>query len=531
LFAHVRKWNALTPTMQWNLQSMAVSRIKVHIGRRCSFGVNICFRRVRLPCSCRVAPCATVSSAGVSPHDGARGSLAKPSSEQDGKQAEDVDIPPEVADLFETLRKEAIKRLDEFAPIHLFSLCWAYSTARLLDDDLRDRIVAAAFRLGKARDFETQEKNSRQVSKEPLPEAMEQTPEQQSEHHIVDEPTVIDEGDHWMAFYKPPMWQVNVDSKEAAKAAAAVPFDDGDEGEAEDLTGDEFQRRPKMSVWLRRNYAAKFPICGDAIEAFGLMHRLDAQTSGLLMCAKSYVGAYWLRLQWCSYLVDKEYVCLVHGWVDQSIREVNKRIRIEKRKAPNSRKTVSTHCSVGASGKPSYTELITLAHLVRPATGVEATADERYSLVVVKLHTGRTHQIRVHMQSLGHPLVCDEKYADAHLVADRSWCPRNFLHTFLLGFEDVPKEGAVVEAASSSGGSSSGSSGCSMGSTRNKGSNEDCNSSRYVKLLCPLPPDLQSTLSQLKPIDDASAKHCSDWLSQKRDQLRSFEEYTAAVTV
>jgi len=330
---------------------------------------------------------------------------------------------------------------------------------------------------------------------------------------------VVDEGDHWMAFYKPPMWQVNVDSKEAAKAAAAaVPsFDDEDEGEADDITSDEFQRRPRLSVWLRRNYSSKFPICGDAIEAFGLMHRLDAQTSGLLMCAKSYVGAYWLRLQWCSYLVDKEYVCLVHGWVDKSIREVNKRIRIEKRKAPNSRKTVSTHCSVGASGKPSYTELITLAHLVRPATDVENTDDERYSLVVVKLHTGRTHQIRVHMQSLGHPLVCDEKYADAHLVADRSWCPRNFLHTFLLGFDDVPEEGALVEAASSS--------------SSSNGSSKDCNSSRYVKLLCPLPPDLHSTLLQLKPIDDASAKHCSGWLSQKRDQLRTFDEYTAAVTI
>jgi len=312
------------------------------------------------------------------------------------------------------------------------------------------------------------------------------------------------------------MWQINVDSKEAAKAAAAVPFDD-DEGEVDEITGNEFQRRPPLHMWLRRNYATNLPICNDAIEAYGLMHRLDAQTSGILMCAKSYVGAYWLRLQWCSYLVDKEYVCLVHGWVDGSIREVNKRIRIEKRKAPNSRKTVSTHCSVGASGKPSYTELITLAHLVRPATGAEDTADEKYSLVVVKLHTGRTHQIRVHMQSIGHPLVCDEKYADTHLIADRSWCPRNFLHTFLLGFEDVPEEGAVVEAASS------GSSG--------KGSSKDCSSSRYKKLLCPLPPDLHSTLLQLKPIDDASAKHCSDWLSQDRDRLSSFDEYTAAKTV
>jgi len=469
--------------------------------------------------------CIAASLVGTPPNNTIRGSHAEASSEQDSSQAQDVDIPPEVADLFETLRKEAIKRLDEFEPIHLFSLCWAYSTARLLDDDLQERIVASAFRLGKARDLKAQQKHVRQASKgsvlehsainAAVAEDTEQAQKPQAERHVLDDPTIIDEGDHWMAIYKPPMWQVNVDSKEAAKAAAAVPFDD-DEGEADDITGDEFQRRPPLHMWLRRNYAAKFPICSDALEAYGLMHRLDAQTSGLLMCAKSYVGAYWLRLQWCSYLVDKEYVCLVHGWVDRSIREVNKRIRIEKRKAPNSRKTVSTHCSVGASGKPSYTELVTLAHLVRPATDVEATVDERYSLVVVKLHTGRTHQIRVHMQSLGHPLVCDDKYADAHLIADRSWCPRNFLHTFLLGFEDVPEEGPDVEAASSSVGNRS---------------SKDGNSSRYVKLLCPLPPDLHDTLLQLKPIDDVSARHCSDWLSRNRDQLRSFNEYTAAMTV
>merc|ERR550525_1078293 len=121
------------------------------------------------------------------------------------------------------------------------------------------------------------------------------------------------------------------------------------------------------------------------------MHRLDMQTSGLLVCAKSYAGAYWLRLQWCSYLVDKEYVCLVHGWVDRSVREIHKRIRVDKKKAPNSRRTVSTRCSVGASGKPSYTEVFTLAHLTRVAidrSKVEYDPEpQRYSLVALKLHT------------------------------------------------------------------------------------------------------------------------------------------------
>ena len=45
---------------------------------------------------------------------------------------------------------------------------------------------------------------------------------------------------------------------------------------------------------------------------FGLLHRLDAQTSGLLLCAKSYTGKNWIWLQWCTHGVTKEHVCLVH---------------------------------------------------------------------------------------------------------------------------------------------------------------------------------------------------------------------------
>lgn len=71
---------------------------------------------------------------------------------------------------------------------------------------------------------------------------------------------------------------------------------------------------------------------------------------------------------------------------------------------------------------------------------------------MLKLHTGRTHQIRVHMLSIGHPLVTvsrptlrfrrpfeDSKYAEERLNEDKMWCPRNFLHTYRLAFLDVPK--------------------------------------------------------------------------------------------
>lgn len=252
------------------------------------------------------------------------------------------------------------------------------------------------------------------------------------------------------------------------------------------------------------------------------MHRLDVQTSGILMCAKTYVGAYWLRLQWCSYAVDKEYVCLVHGWVDRGVREIHKRIRVDKKKAPNSRRTISTHCSISDSGKPSFTELVTLAHLEAAAPlGVEQDASDtpresdggadavsepdrnagKYSLVALKLHTGRTHQIRVHMLSIGHPLVCDAKYAEDRLAVDRKWCPRNFLHTYRMAFDDVPDS---VERGTPDG--------------------SETVAQEPVEVYCPLPRDLRDVLGKLSPADDASNDTYHAWLTGDAGQLKRFDD-------
>jgi len=429
--------------------------------------------------------------------------------EEDGEN----EIPPEVADLFDTLRDEALRRLDEFGPIHLFSLCWAYSTARLLDDNLQQRITGAALRLGQKRDREGRPK---QVEEAGQPEELDRREE--AEDNV---PRIVQQTDHWMALYKPPNWMVNVDSKEAAKAASVAPFeDDEDDGDGEEeavaaeFASEEQRRRPKLHTWIRHNLAGSFPICSDPLEAFGLLHRLDAQTSGLLLCAKTYVGAYWLRLQWCSYAVDKEYICLVHGWVDRKEREIHKRIRVDKKKAPNSRKTVSTHCTVGASGKPSYTELFTLAHLTRPGedssheeTESQQASDSKYSLVVLKLHTGRTHQIRVHMQSIGHPLVTDAKYADNFYAADRTWCPRNFLHTYRLGFDDVP----------------------ALPGQKGDSSGDGADNSGLVELRTALPADLRATLAALQPVDDVSAGHHATWLTTDTSKMVPFDEYVPEV--
>ena len=175
------------------------------------------------------------------------------------------------------------------------------------------------------------------------------------------------------------------------------------------------------------------------MESFGLMHRLDAQTSGVLLCAKSYTAACWIQTQWDSRDITKEYVALVHGWIDPHMKEIRKRVRVDQNVVGNFGNMIHLNGTVSDSGKPAYTEVTTLAHLFWAASDRNTGGEEQYSLVALKIHTGRTQQIQVHMQAIGYPLVHDIRHAEDYFLTDCSWCPRNFLHTYHLSFLDVPE--------------------------------------------------------------------------------------------
>merc|ERR1712232_434449 len=102
-----------------------------------------------------------------------------------------------------------------------------------------------------------------------------------------------------------------------------------------------------MGAWVRDQLVMHFPICKDANVRFGIMHRLDMQTSGVVLCAKSYMGAHWIKMQWCSHGVKKDYVCLAHGWVDTSVTEINKRIA---KKAEQLNQFMTERCFVSELG-------------------------------------------------------------------------------------------------------------------------------------------------------------------------------------
>lgn len=153
-------------------------------------------------------------------------------------------------------------------------------------------------------------------------------------------------------------------------------------------------KEPSLKSWLREKYGNIFTV-----------HRLDRETSGVIIFAKDEATHKYLSGVFEDRTVEKVYQGLVQGTLAQKEGSIDLPI-IEHPTKPG---TMVTH----RKGKASLTD-----YKVEEELGL-------FSLVQFVIHTGRTHQIRVHMQSLGHPIVCDELYGDPKPVYLSSF-KRNF---------------------------------------------------------------------------------------------------------
>lgn len=215
---------------------------------------------------------------------------------------------------------------------------------------------------------------------------------------------IIAETEHWIALNKP-------------SGLLSIP--------------DREQSEPSLKDWLNEKYGKVW-----------IIHRLDKFTSGLILFAKDEETHKLLSKQFEERAVEKFYLGLVHGTppqdgsIDAAIME-----------HPVKKSTYITH----AKGKASLTDYSIVQEF------------GAYTWMQFQIHTGRTHQIRVHMKHIGHPIVCDDVYGTAAPVllsslkrkkfklskADEEERPllnRLALHAWKLTFTDVDGKKTALEA-------------------------------------------------------------------------------------
>jgi 23S rRNA pseudouridine1911/1915/1917 synthase len=205
-------------------------------------------------------------------------------------------------------------------------------------------------------------------------------------------PTVLFEDKFLVVIYKPPGWITN--------------------------SADTTTTQPVVEKWIEENY--NFPIFENKLLRHGIVHRIDKETSGCLLIAKEEATFFALQKQFKDRIVKKSYLALAHGIFQSKEGGIVASVgRLPWRR---------DRFGVVAGGRESSSEY-------KVQEEFRDSGAMFYSLVEVQPKTGRTHQIRIHLKYIGHPIVSDTFYTGRKRAKfDRLWCPRLFLHAHTIAF-------------------------------------------------------------------------------------------------
>ncbi len=197
-------------------------------------------------------------------------------------------------------------------------------------------------------------------------------------------------------------------------------------------SSDDARNRGTLVNALLHRFASLSKVGGELRP--GIVHRLDKDTSGLIVVAKDDMAHRKLAKQFAERKVSKTYIALVHGWPKQDRDTIMSSISRDRVR----RTRMTTRRSGGREAVSHF----------RVARRFESPYG-RFALLEVKIDTGRTHQIRVHLSSIGHPVVGDMLYGAPRAIRDTkrklpaASLGRNFLHAAAIELEH-PLSGAPL---------------------------------------------------------------------------------------
>ena len=177
--------------------------------------------------------------------------------------------------------------------------------------------------------------------------------------------------------------------------------------------------------WLLENYPEIKNVGDDPQLRPGIVHRLDKETSGALLVAKNQATFQELKALFQARQIEKTYLALVQGKMPQQQGSIS---------LPLAKAKKSTKRTVRARPEQKTAEAITDWSVEKEYPATKPT-EQIFSLLRVKPRTGRTHQIRVHLAAVGHPVVADYLYGGKTARGYRQELNRVFLHASSLKFK------------------------------------------------------------------------------------------------